>query len=182
MWAAQYYGFSKPNRWINSGGLGTMGFGLPAAMGVQLAFPEDTVICVTGEGSIQMCIQELSTCLQYGLPVKIVALNNRYLGMVRQWQEFFYENRYSHSYMESLPDFVKLTESYGHVGIRIDKPEDLRKELERGFAMKNRLVFFDIVTDQTENVYPMIAQGKAHNDMHMSPYSELPQDPERELS
>jgi acetolactate synthase-1/2/3 large subunit len=182
MWAAQYYGFSKPNRWINSGGLGTMGFGLPAAMGVQFAYPEDTVICVTGEGSIQMCIQELSTCLQYGLPVKIVALNNRYLGMVRQWQEFFYENRYSHSYMESLPDFVKLTESYGHVGIRIDDPSKLRSELERGFAMKNRLVFFDIVTDQTENVYPMIAQGKAHNDMHMSPYADLPQDPERELS
>jgi len=182
MWAAQYYGFDEPNRWINSGGLGTMGFGLPAAMGVQLAYPESTVICVTGEGSIQMCIQELSTCLQYGLPVKIVALNNRYLGMVRQWQEFFYENRYSHSYMESLPDFVKLTESYGHVGIRIEKPEDLRAEMERGFAMKDRLVFFDIVTDQTENVYPMIAQGKAHNDMHMSPYSAPAQDSERELS
>ncbi|EGL55286.1 acetolactate synthase 3 large subunit [Methylophaga thalassica] len=182
MWAAQYYGFDKPNRWINSGGLGTMGFGLPAAMGVQLAYPDDTVVCVTGEGSIQMCIQELSTCLQYGLPIKIVALNNRYLGMVRQWQEFFYENRYSHSYMESLPDFVKLTESYGHVGIRIEKPEDLRAELERGFAMKDRLVFFDIVTDQTENVYPMIAQGKAHNDMHMSPYSAPAQESERELS
>ena len=182
MWAAQYYGFDKPNRWINSGGLGTMGFGLPAAMGVQLAYPDDTVVCVTGEGSIQMCIQELSTCLQYGLPIKIVALNNRYLGMVRQWQEFFYENRYSHSYMESLPDFVKLTESYGHVGIRIEKPDDLRAELERGFAMKDRLVFFDIVTDQTENVYPMIAQGKAHNDMHMSPYSAPAQESERELS
>jgi len=182
MWAAQYYGFDEPNRWINSGGLGTMGFGLPAAMGVQLAYPDDVVICVTGEGSIQMCIQELSTCLQYGLPVKIVALNNRYLGMVRQWQEFFYENRYSHSYMESLPDFVKLTESYGHVGIRIERPEDLRAELERGFAMKDRLVFFDIVTDQTENVYPMIAQGKAHNEMHMSPHCVPPQDPERELS
>lgn len=182
MWAAQYYGFSKPNRWINSGGLGTMGFGLPAAMGVQLAFPDDIVICVTGEGSIQMCIQELSTCLQYGLPVKIVALNNRYLGMVRQWQEFFYQNRYSHSYMESLPDFVKLAESYGHVGIRIERVEDLRPKLEEAFAMKDRLVFLDIVTDQTENVYPMIAQGKAHNEMHMSPYSDLPQDPERELS
>lgn len=182
MWAAQYYGFSKPNRWINSGGLGTMGFGLPAAMGVQLAFPEETVICVTGEGSIQMCIQELSTCLQYGLPVKIVALNNRYLGMVRQWQEFFYQNRYSHSYMESLPDFVKLAESYGHVGIRIERVEDLRPKLEEAFALKDRLVFLDIVTDQTENVYPMIAQGKAHNEMHMSPYCDLPQDPERELS
>lgn len=182
MWAAQYYGFSKPNRWINSGGLGTMGFGLPAAMGVQLAFPEETVICITGEGSIQMCIQELSTCLQYGLPVKIVALNNRYLGMVRQWQEFFYQNRYSHSYMESLPDFVKLAESYGHVGIRIERVEDLLPKLEEAFALKDRLVFLDIVTDQTENVYPMIAQGKAHNEMHMSPYCDLPQDPERELS
>ena len=124
MWAAQYYGFSKPKRWINSGGLGTMGFGLPAAMGVQLAYPDETVVCVTGEGSIQMCIQELSTCLQYGLPIKIISLNNRYLGMVRQWQEFFYENRYSNSYMESLPDFVKLAESYGHVGMRVERPED----------------------------------------------------------
>tara|TARA_R110002050_G_scaffold1244_5_gene8763 strand:+ start:53219 stop:54964 length:1746 start_codon:yes stop_codon:yes gene_type:complete len=183
MWAAQYYGFDKPNRWINSGGLGTMGFGLPAAMGVQLAYPEATVACVTGEGSIQMCIQELSTCLQYGLPIKIIALNNRYLGMVRQWQEFFYENRYSSSYMESLPDFVKLAESYGHVGIRIEDPKDLKAELERGFAMKDRLVFFDIVTDQTENVYPMIRAGMAHNEMHLSPHGgELPQDPQRELS
>ena len=182
MWAAQYYGFEKPKRWINSGGLGTMGFGLPAAMGVQLAYPEATVACVTGEGSIQMCIQELSTCLQYGLPIKIIALNNRYLGMVRQWQEFFYENRYSSSYMESLPDFVKLAESYGHVGIRIEDPKDLKAELERGFAMKDRLVFFDIVTDQTENVYPMIRAGMAHNEMHLSPYGGLPQDPERELS
>lgn len=182
MWAAQYYGFSEPNRWINSGGLGTMGFGLPAAMGVQFAYPDEVVVCITGEGSIQMCIQELSTCLQYGLPVKIVALNNRYLGMVRQWQEFFYENRYSHSYMESLPDFVKLTESYGHVGMRIERVEDLRPRMEEAFAMKDRLVFLDIVTDQTENVYPMIAQGKAHNEMHMSPHCKLPQDPERELS
>jgi acetolactate synthase-1/2/3 large subunit len=183
MWAAQYYGFEKPKRWINSGGLGTMGFGLPAAMGVQLAFPEATVACVTGEGSIQMCIQELSTCLQYGLPIKIIALNNRYLGMVRQWQEFFYENRYSSSYMESLPDFVKLAESYGHVGIRIEDPKDLKAELERGFAMKDRLVFFDIVTDQTENVYPMIRAGMAHNEMHLSPHGgQLPQDPHRELS
>jgi acetolactate synthase-1/2/3 large subunit len=182
MWAAQYYGFEKPNRWINSGGLGTMGFGLPAAMGVQLAYPDATVACVTGEGSIQMCIQELSTCLQYGLPIKIIAINNRYLGMVRQWQEFFYENRYSSSYMESLPDFVKLAESYGHVGIRIEDPKDLQAELERGFAMKDRLVFFDIVTDQTENVYPMIRAGMAHNEMHLSPHgSELPQEPHREL-
>ncbi|MDH5357343.1 MAG: acetolactate synthase 3 large subunit [Gammaproteobacteria bacterium] len=182
MWAAQYYGFDKPNRWINSGGLGTMGFGLPAAMGVQLAYPDETVACVTGEGSIQMCIQELSTCLQYGLPIKIVALNNRYLGMVRQWQEFFYKERYSHSYMESLPDFVKLAESYGHVGIRVERPEDLRPAMEKAFAMKDRLVFLDIVTDQTENVYPMIAAGKAHNEMHMSPHCELPQSAERELS
>lgn len=182
MWAAQYYGFSKPNRWINSGGLGTMGFGLPAAMGVQLAYPDETVVCVTGEGSIQMCIQELSTCLQYGLPIKIIALNNRYLGMVRQWQEFFYDNRYSHSYMESLPDFVKLTESYGHVGMRVERPEDLKPMMEKAFAMKDRLVFMDIVTDQAENVYPMIMAGKAHNEMHMSPNCELPQSPERELS
>ena len=182
MWAAQYYGFNKPNRWINSGGLGTMGFGLPAAMGVQLAFPEETVVCVTGEGSIQMCIQELSTCLQYGLPIKIIALNNRYLGMVRQWQEFFYENRYSHSYMASLPDFVKLTESYGHVGMRIEKPEDLEPMMAQAFAMKDRLVFIDIVTDQTENVYPMIANGKAHNEMHLAPHCPPPQSPERELS
>jgi len=182
MWAAQYYGFDKPNRWINSGGLGTMGFGLPAAMGVQFAHPEETVACVTGEGSIQMCIQELSTCLQYGLPIKIVALNNRYLGMVRQWQEFFYKERYSHSYMESLPDFVKLAESYGHVGIRVEKPEDLRPAMEKAFAMKDRLVFLDIVTDQLENVFPMIAAGKAHNEMHMSPHCEMPQSSERELS
>jgi acetolactate synthase-1/2/3 large subunit len=182
MWAAQYYGFSKPNRWINSGGLGTMGFGLPAAMGVQLAYPDETVVCITGEGSIQMCIQELSTCLQYGLPIKIIALNNRYLGMVRQWQEVFNENRYSHSYMESLPDFVKLTESYGHVGMRIENPDELESKLEEAFAMKDRLVFVDIVTDQMENVYPMIMAGKAHNEMHMSPNCELPQSPERELS
>jgi len=185
MWAAQYYGFSKPKRWINSGGLGTMGFGLPAAMGVQLAYPDETVVCVTGEGSIQMCIQELSTCLQYGLPIKIISLNNRYLGMVRQWQEFFYENRYSNSYMESLPDFVKLAESYGHVGMRVERPEDLKPMMEKAFAMKDRLVFMDIVTDQAENVYPMIMAGKAHNEMHMSPNCEVPQSPqspERELS
>ena len=182
MWTAQYYGFDKPNRWINSGGLGTMGFGLPAAMGVQLAHPEETVVCITGEGSIQMCIQELSTCLQYGLPIKIIALNNRYLGMVRQWQEFFYKERYSSSYMESLPDFIKLAESYGHVGIRIDDPNELRSGLEKAFAMKDRLVFVDIVTDQKENVYPMIAAGMAHNQMHMSPHCDAPQDPQRELS
>lgn len=162
-----------------------MGFGLPAAMGVQLAYPDETVVCVTGEGSIQMCIQELSTCLQYGLPIKIISLNNRYLGMVRQWQEFFYENRYSNSYMESLPDFVKLAESYGHVGMRVERPEDLKPMMEKAFSMKDRLVFMDIVTDQAENVYPMIMAGKAHNEMHMSPNCEVPQSPqspERELS
>jgi acetolactate synthase-1/2/3 large subunit len=165
MWAAQYYPFDKPRRWINSGGLGTMGFGLPAAIGVKLAFPESEVACVTGDGSIQMCIQELSTALQYNSPVKIINLNNNYLGMVRQWQEFSYESRYSHSYMDSIPDFVKLAEAYGHVGMRIDKPEDVRPALEEAFAMKGRTVFLDILTDRTENVYPMIEAGKAHNDM-----------------
>ena len=165
MWAAQYYPFDKPRRWINSGGLGTMGFGLPAAIGVKLAFPESEVACVTGDGSIQMCIQELSTALQYNSPVKIINLNNSYLGMVRQWQEFSYESRYSHSYMDSIPDFVKLAEAYGHVGMRIDKPEDVRPALEEAFAMKDRTVFLDILTDRTENVYPMIEAGKAHNDM-----------------
>lgn len=165
MWAAQYYPFDKPRHWINSGGLGTMGFGLPAAIGVKLAFPDSDVACVTGDGSIQMCIQELSTALQYNAPVKIINLNNSYLGMVRQWQEFSYESRYSHSYMDTIPDFVKLTEAYGHIGMRIDKPEDVRPALEEAFAMKNRTVFLDILTDRTENVYPMIEAGKAHNDM-----------------
>ncbi|MEE7626529.1 acetolactate synthase 3 large subunit [Methylobacter sp. Wu8] len=165
MWAAQYYPFDKPRHWINSGGLGTMGFGLPAAIGVKLAFPDSDVACVTGDGSIQMCIQELSTALQYNAPVKIINLNNSYLGMVRQWQEFSYESRYSHSYMDTIPDFVKLTEAYGHVGMRIDKPEDVRPALEEAFAMKDRTVFLDILTDRTENVYPMIEAGKAHNDM-----------------
>ncbi len=165
MWAAQYYPFNKPRHWINSGGLGTMGFGLPAAIGVKLAFPDSEVACVTGDGSIQMCIQELSTALQYNAPVKIINLNNSYLGMVRQWQEFTYESRYSHSYMDTIPDFVKLAEAYGHVGIRISKPEEVRPALEQAFAMKNRTVFLDILTDRTENVYPMIEAGKAHNDM-----------------
>ena len=172
MWAAQFYKFDKPRRWINSGGLGTMGFGLPAAMGVQLAFPAATVACVTGEASIQMCIQELSTCLQYSLPIKIVNLNNRYMGMVRQWQEFFYDKRYSHSYMEALPDFVKLAEAYGHVGIQVSKPGDVKAALEEALKIK-RLVFLDFITDQTENVYPMIAQGKGHHEMHLSPEREL---------
>lgn len=169
MWAAQYYGFNKPRRWINSGGLGTMGFGLPAAIGVQLAFPDAQVACVTGEGSIQMCIQELATAMQYDAPVKIINLNNRYLGMVRQWQEFSYESRYSHSYMDSIPDFVKLTEAFGHVGMQIDKPEQVRPALEEAFAMKDRVVFLDILTDRSENVYPMIESGKAHHDMKLAP-------------
>ena len=167
MWAAQYYGFDKPRRWINSGGLGTMGFGMPAAIGVKLAFPESDVVCITGEASIQMCIQELSTALQYKTPIKIVNLNNRYMGMVRQWQEFSYESRYSHSYMDTIPDFIKLVEAYGHVGMRVEKPEDVRPALEKAFAMKDRVVFLDILTDRTENVYPMIEAGKAHNDMKL---------------
>jgi acetolactate synthase-1/2/3 large subunit len=160
MWAAQYYKYDKPRQWINSGGLGTMGFGLPAAMGVQLAHPGATVACVTGEGSIQMNIQELSTCKQYNIPVKIIALNNRYLGMVRQWQEFFHGNRYSHSYMDALPDFVKLAEAYGHVGIRVDRPSDVEGALKEAFARKDDLVFLDFRTDPTENVYPMVPGGK----------------------
>ena len=167
MWAAQYYLFDKPRRWINSGGLGTMGFGLPAAIGVKLAHPDADVACVTGEASVQMCIQELSTALQYKTPIKIINLNNRYMGMVRQWQEFSYESRYSHSYMDTIPEFVKLAEAYGHVGIRIDKPEDVRPTLEKAFAMKDRTVFLDIITDQTENVYPMIEAGKGHHDMKL---------------
>ncbi|MCK4707847.1 MAG: acetolactate synthase 3 large subunit [Gammaproteobacteria bacterium] len=169
MFAAQFYKFDKPRRWINSGGLGTMGFGLPAAMGVKMAHPDATVACVTGEGSIQMCIQELSTCLQYDLPIKIINLNNRYLGMVRQWQEFFYEKRYSHSYMDALPDFVKLAESYGHVGLRVEDPADLKAAMEEAFSLKDRVVFLDVITDQTENVYPMIQAGAAHNSMEISP-------------
>lgn len=165
MWAAQYYPFDKPRRWINSGGLGTMGVGLPYAMGVKMAFPEATVACVTGEGSIQMNIQELSTCLQYGLPVKIICLNNRFLGMVRQWQEFFYDRRYSMSYMDSLPDFVKLVEAYGHVGMKVTDPAELESKMREAFAMKDRLVFMDIQTDHTENVYPMIPAGAGQNEM-----------------
>ena len=165
MWAAQYYKFEKPRRWINSGGLGTMGVGLPYAMGVQLAHPNAQVACVTGEGSIQMNIQELSTCAQYQLPIKVNMLNNRYLGMVRQWQEFFYENRYSESYMDSLPDFVKLAEAYGHVGMQITKPGDVEGALKEAFAMKSRFVFMDFITDQKENVFPMIQNGKGLSEM-----------------
>jgi acetolactate synthase-1/2/3 large subunit len=165
MWAAQFYKFDKPRRWINSGGLGTMGFGLPAAMGVQFAHPDATVACVTGEGSIQMCIQELSTCTQYSLPLKIINLNNGYLGMVRQWQEFFYQKRYAMSYMESLPDFVKLAESYGHVGMKITRPGDVEGALIEMLKLKDRLVFMDFITDKTENVYPMIPAGGGQNEM-----------------
>ena len=165
MWAAQYYLFDRPRQWINSGGLGTMGFGLPAAMGAKFAFPDQEVVCITGEGSIQMMLQELSTMKQYGTPVKIVNLNNRYLGMVRQWQEFFYEKRYSHSYMDALPDFVKLAEAYGHVGMMIEKPGDVEGALREAFALKDRTVFLDFITDPAENVYPMIPAGGAHNEM-----------------
>ncbi len=165
MWAAQYYHFDKPRRWINSGGLGTMGVGLPYAMGVKFANPDSEVVCITGEASIQMNIQELSTCQQYRLPVKVVNLNNRYLGMVRQWQEIEYGSRYSESYMDSLPDFVKLAESYGHVGFRIDKPADVEPVLKEAFAMRDRLVFMDFITDQTENVWPMVQTGKGLTDM-----------------
>ena len=167
MWAAQYYPFDKPRRWINSGGLGTMGVGLPYAMGVQLAHPNAQVACVTGEASIQMCIQELSTCKQYHLPIKVITLNNRYMGMVRQWQEFFYGNRYAESYMEALPDFVKLAEAYGHVGIRVTDPADVEGALKEAFSpkLKERLVFMDFMTDQSENVFPMIANGKGLSEM-----------------
>ncbi len=165
MFAAQYYKFDEPRRWINSGGLGTMGFGLPAAMGVQFANPDATVACVTGEGSIQMNIQELATCFQYQLPIKVINLNNRFLGMVRQWQEFFYEKRYAMSYMDSLPDFVKLAEAYGHVGMKIEDPADVEDALKEAFAMKDKLVFIDFITDQEENVYPMIPSGAGHAEM-----------------
>ncbi|MDX1512709.1 MAG: acetolactate synthase 3 large subunit [Gammaproteobacteria bacterium] len=168
MWAAQFYPFDKPRRWVNSGGLGTMGFGMPAALGVKFAYPDADVACITGEGSIVMCIQELSTAKQYDLPIKIVNLNNRYLGMVRQWQEFMYESRESHSYLDSLPDFAKLTESFGHVGMTIDKPADVEGALKEAFAMKDRLVFLDFITDPTENVYPMMMSGRGHNEMLLS--------------
>jgi acetolactate synthase-1/2/3 large subunit len=166
MWAAQYYPFEKPRRWINSGGLGTMGVGLPYAMGVQMANPGAQIAVVTGEASIQMCIQELSTCTQYRLTPKIVNLNNRYLGMVRQWQQIDYGSRYSESYMDALPDFVKLAESYGHVGMRIDRPADVEPALREAFGRwKDRLVFMDFITDQTENVWPMVKSGKGLTEM-----------------
>ncbi|MGZ3182897.1 MAG: acetolactate synthase 3 catalytic subunit [Telluria sp.] len=165
MWAAQYYKFDKPRRWINSGGLGTMGVGLPYAMGVQMANPDATVACITGEGSIQMCIQELATCKQYHLTPKIILLNNRFLGMVRQWQQIDYGSRYSESYMDSLPDFVKLAESFGHVGMKIEKPGDVDGALKEAFGMKDRLVFMNFITDQAENVWPMVKAGKGLSEM-----------------
>ena len=156
MFAALYYPFDKPRRWINSGGLGTMGFGLPAAMGVQMAFPDALVVCITGEGSIQMNIQELSTCSQYGLPVKIVNINNQALGMVKQWQDMQYEGRHAHSYMESLPDFTALAEAYGHAGFKVERADDLMPTLKKAFGMKNRLAFIDVLVDPLEHVYPML--------------------------
>ncbi len=165
MWAAQYYPFTKPRRWLNSGGLGTMGVGIPYAMGAQLANPDATVACITGEGSVQMCIQELSTCKQYHIPMKILNLNNRSLGMVRQWQEFFYGNRYAESYMHSLPDFVKLAEAYGHVGMKIEKAGDVEGAIREAIALKDRLVFMDFITDETENVFPMVPGGKGLTEM-----------------
>ncbi len=173
MWAAQYYLFDKPRRWINSGGLGTMGFGLPAAMGAKLADPKADVACVTGEGSIQMMLQELSTMLQYNTPVKIINLNNGYLGMVRQWQEFFYEKRYAMSYMDALPDFVKLAESYGHTGIKVEKEQDLKPALIEAFKQKDRTVFVDILTDPSENVFPMIPSGAGHHEMLLAGRDEM---------
>ena len=169
MFAALYYPFKKPRQWINSGGLGTMGFGLPAAMGVKLAFPDSDVACVTGDGSIQMNIQELSTCMQYDIPVKIVNINNSSLGMVKQWQSMFYNGRHSHSYMDSVPDFVKLAEAYGHVGLRVTKPEELQATMEKAFAMKDKLVFIDIQVDPSSHVYPMQIKGGKIDDMVLAP-------------
>ena len=165
MWAAQFYRFDQPRRWINSGGLGTMGVGIPYAMGIKLARPESEVFCVTGEGSVQMCIQELSTCLQYNTPIKILSLNNRYLGMVRQWQEIEYSGRYSHSYMDALPNFVKLAEAYGHVGLLIERPQDVEGALREARKLKDRTVFLDFRTDPTENVFPMVKAGKGITEM-----------------
>ena len=176
MWVAQYFPFHEPRRWINSGGLGTMGFGYPAAIGAKVARPNEDVFCITGDGSIQMMIQEMTTALQYHIPVKILCLNNGYLGMVRQWQEFFYDKRYSMSYMESLPDFVKLAEAYGHSGVRIEKPQELENKLREVIAMKDKTVFVDIITDPTENVYPMIPAGGGQAEMILGPSCSLNQD------
>lgn len=176
MWVAQYFPFHEPRRWINSGGLGTMGFGYPAAIGAKVARPNEDVFCITGDGSIQMMIQEMTTALQYYIPVKILCLNNGYLGMVRQWQEFFYDKRYSMSYMESLPDFVKLAEAYGHSGVRIEKPQELENKLREVIAMKDKTVFVDIITDPAENVYPMIPAGGGQAEMILGPSCSLNQD------
>ena len=165
MWAAQFYKFDRPRRWINSGGLGTMGVGIPYAMGIKLARPQSEVFCITGEGSVQMCIQELSTCLQYNTPIKILSLNNRYLGMVRQWQEIEYSGRYSHSYMDALPNFVKLAEAYGHVGLLVERPQDVEPALREARRLKDRTVFIDFRTDPTENVWPMVQAGKGITEM-----------------
>lgn len=168
MFAALYYPFDKPRRWINSGGLGTMGFGLPAAMGVKFAMPQEEVVCITGDGSIQMNIQELSTCMQYDIPVKIINLNNRFLGMVKQWQDMIYQGRHSHSYMDSVPDFAAIAEAYGHVGIRINHPDELEAGLKKALDMKDRLVFVDINVDETEHVYPMQIKGEGMDKMWLS--------------
>ncbi|MBF0470621.1 MAG: biosynthetic-type acetolactate synthase large subunit [Gammaproteobacteria bacterium] len=165
MWAAQFYHFDKPRRWVNSGGLGTMGFGLPAAMGIQFAHPDDCVVCIVGDGGLQMNIQELSTCLQYNLPLKIICINNGYLGMVRQWQEFFYEERYSQSVVEAQPDFVKLAEAYGHVGMKVTEPSQVKKALQEAFALKDRLVLLNFIVEPTENVYPMVPAGAGLEEM-----------------
>lgn len=168
MFAALHYPFDEPRHWINSGGAGTMGFGFPAALGVKLAHPEGTVVCVTGDGSIQMNIQELSTATQYGIPVVIICLNNHFLGMVKQWQDLIYSGRHSQTYMNSLPDFVKLAESYGHVGIKIATPDELESKLQEAFSIKNKLVFVDINVDESEHVYPMQIRGGAMNEMILS--------------
>ncbi len=173
MWAAQYYLFDRPRQWINSGGLGTMGFGLPAAMGAKFAFPDQDVACITGDGSIQMMLQELATMKQYHTPVKIINLNNGYLGMVRQWQEFFYQKRYSMTYFEALPNFVMLAEAYGHVGLKIEKPGDVEGALREAFAMKDRTVFLDFATDPSENVFPMIPSGGGQNEMLLAERDEM---------
>ncbi len=181
MWAAQFYKFNNPRKWINSGGLGTMGFGMPAALGVKMAHPDDEVCCITGEASIQMCTQELATAKQYELPIKILNLNNGYMGMVRQWQEFFYDRRYSHSYFDSLPDFVGLAEAYGHVGFKIEKPGDVEGAIKEALNLKDRTVFLDFITDPTENVYPMFSAGKPHNEMTLGPCAAVV-DTDRELA
>ena len=177
MFAAQYYPFERPRQWLNSGGLGTMGVGLPYAMGAKLAAPDQDVFCITGEGSIQMNIQELSTCFQYKIPVNIVTLNNGYLGMVRQWQELYYSNRESETYFDSLPDFVKLAEAYGHIGIRVDKPADVEGAILEAIRQKDRLVFLDFITDKKQNVFPMVGNGKGLDEMVLPPHMrETPKD------